>query len=103
MAYAVIRTDLMSGTKQPADLVSLRFYDASGNKAEVENGVIVKLQGYEDGEREVMKAVAASAGDDLNDCAIVAAMSAKRIWTNLSMRLVKLLVAISLVAAMFSL
>ncbi len=51
----------------------LRFYDASGNKAEVENGVIVKLQGYEDGEREVMKAVAASAGDDLNDCAIVAA------------------------------
>lgn len=53
MAYAVIRTDLMSGTKQPADLVSLRFYDASGNKAEVENGVIVKLQGYEDGEREV--------------------------------------------------
>lgn len=108
MAYAVIRTDLMSGTKQPADLVSLRFYDASGNKAEVENGVIVKLQGYEDGEREVMKAVAASAGDDLNDCAIVAAPEVmyderKRIWMNLSMRLVKLLVAISLVAAMFSL
>ena len=108
MAYAVIRTDLMSGTKQPADLVSLRFYDASGNKAEVENGVIVKLQGYEDGEREVMKAVAASAGDDLNDCAIVAAPEVmyderKRIWTNLSMRLVRLLVAISLVAAMFSL
>lgn len=25
MAYTVIRTDLMSGTKQPADLVSLRF------------------------------------------------------------------------------
>ena len=72
MAYAVIRTDLMSGTKQPADLVSLRFYDAEGNKAEVENGVIVELQGYEDGEREVMKAVAASAGADLNECAIVA-------------------------------
>lgn len=72
MAYAVIRTDLMSGTKQPADLVSLRFYDAEGNKAEVENGVIVLLQGYEDGEREVMKAVAASAGADLNECAIVA-------------------------------
>lgn len=32
MAYAVIRTDLMSGTKQPADLVSLRFYDASGKR-----------------------------------------------------------------------
>lgn len=72
MAYTVIRTDLMSGTKQPADLVSLRFYDAEGKQAEVENGVIVELQGYEDSEREVMKAVAASAGADLNECAIVA-------------------------------
>ena len=71
MAYAVIRTDLMSGTKQPADLVSLRFYDGDTPK-EVENGVIVKLEGYEDGQREVMKAKAASASDDLNDCAIVA-------------------------------
>lgn len=72
MAYTVIRTDLMSGTAQPADLVSLRFYDGEDEQAAVENGVIVKLQGYEDGEREVMKAIAASAGDDLNDCAIVA-------------------------------
>lgn len=70
--HCVIRTDLMSGTKQPADLVSLRFYDADGNQAEVENGVIVKLEGYESGQREVMKAVAAKAGDDLNDCAVVA-------------------------------
>lgn len=70
--YAVVRTDLMSGTKQPTDLVSLRFYDADGKPAEVENGVIVKLEGYEDGEREVMKAVAAVAGTDLNECAIVA-------------------------------
>lgn len=72
MAYTVIRTDLMSGTTQPADLVSLRFYDGSDKQAKVENGVIVKLQGYEDGEREVMKAVAAASTDDLNDCAIVA-------------------------------
>lgn len=71
MAYTVIRTDLMSGTIQSADLVSLRFYD-SDQVAAVENGVIVKLEGYEDGEREVMKAVAASSSDDLNDCAIVA-------------------------------
>lgn len=72
MAYTVIRTDLMSGTKQPADLVSLRFYDAEGKQAEVENGVIVELKGYETGEREVMKAVAATSASDLNDCAIVA-------------------------------
>lgn len=72
MAYTVIRTDLMSGTNQPADLVSLRFYDADGNVAEIENGVIVELKGYEDGEREVMKAVVATASSDLNDCAVVA-------------------------------
>lgn len=70
--YCVIRTDLMSGTKQPADLVSFRFYDSAGNPAEVENGVIVKLEGYEDGEREVMKAVAATSSTPLSDCAIVA-------------------------------
>lgn len=72
MSYTVIRTDLMSGTKQAADLVSLRFYNAEGKQADVENGVIVELQGYEDGQREVLKAVAASAGADLNKCAIVA-------------------------------
>lgn len=71
--YCVIRTDLMSGTIQSADLVSLRFYDSAGNVAEVENGVIVELEGYEDGQREVMKAKAATSSSALNDCAIVAA------------------------------
>lgn len=72
MAYCVIRTDLMSGTKQPADLVSLRFYNAEDKVAEVENGVIVELKGYEEGQREVMKAVAATSASDVADCAIVA-------------------------------
>lgn len=72
MGYCVIRTDNLSGTKQFSDLVSLRFYGADGNVAEVENGTIVELKGYEDGEREVMKAVAATASSDLNNCAIVA-------------------------------
>ena len=39
---AVIRTDLMHGTKNPDMLVSLRFY-ANDAVAEVENGVIVEL------------------------------------------------------------
>lgn len=73
MTHCVIRTDLMSGTKQPADLVSLRFYDADDKVAEVENGIIVELKGYEEGQREVMKAVAATSASKLNDCAIVAA------------------------------
>ena len=74
--YAVIRTDLMSGVKQPADLVSVRFYDAagtSGKEAAVENGVIVELKGYLDGERELFKGVPASSSSDLNSCAILAA------------------------------
>ena len=70
--YCVVRTDLMSGVKQPADLVSLRFY-ADEKTAEVENGVIVELKGFEDGQREVMKAVAATADSDMADCAVVAA------------------------------
>lgn len=71
--YCVIRTDLMAGTKQNADLVSLRFYDADGKVAEVENGTIVELKGYEEGQREVMKAVAATSASKMNDVAIVAA------------------------------
>lgn len=72
MAYTVIRTDLMSGTDQRADLVSIRFYDGDGKPAAVENGTIVKLEGYEDGEREVMKAVAAKSTDSIDNCAVVA-------------------------------
>lgn len=70
--YCVIRTDLMQGTDVGANLCSLRFYK-NDNPAEVENGVIVKLEKLEDGEREVYKAVAASSSDSLVDCAIVAA------------------------------
>lgn len=69
---AVIRTDLMHGTKNPDMLVSLRFY-TNDAVAEVENGVIVELKGYEDGQREVMKAVAATADSNLADCAVIAA------------------------------
>jgi hypothetical protein len=70
---AVIRTDLMHGTKNGDQLVSLRFYGADGKVAEVENGVIVELKGFEDGQREVMKAVAATADSNMADCAIIAA------------------------------
>ncbi len=72
MAYTVFRSDLMSGTDVAADLVSCRVYDADGNTIAVENGTWVELQGYEDGEREVMKAVLASSTSALSDCAIVA-------------------------------
>jgi len=72
MSYCVIRTDLMSAVNNAADLVSLRFYNAEGEMAEIENGVIVELQGFEEDQREVRKAVAATSSSDLNSCAIVA-------------------------------
>ena len=49
MAYCVIRTDLMSGTKQTADLVSVRFYDGEGNKAmgfELTDGMMQMMGGF---------------------------------------------------------
>lgn len=70
--YTVIRTDLMSGTHQPADLFSLRYYNGSDEPVEVENGVIAQLSGYEEGEREVMKATAASSSTPLVDCVVIA-------------------------------
>ena len=69
--YCVFRSDLLSGTDVAADLVSAKVFDADGNEIAVENGVIIKLMGYLEGEREVMKAVLAEAGDDMKDCAIV--------------------------------
>lgn len=70
--YCVVRTDLLSGTTQGADLVSFRFYNGSDKQAEVENGVIVELGEYESDNREVMKAKAATSSSDLDKCAIAA-------------------------------
>lgn len=72
MAYTVIRTDLLSGTDVAADLVSVRVYDADDNPIAVENGTIVELKGYEKNQREVMKAVLATASSKIEDCAIIA-------------------------------
>ena len=71
MSYCVFRSDLLSGTDVAADLVSCRVYDDAGEAIAVENGTIVELKGYEEGEREVMKAVLATASSKLSDCAII--------------------------------
>ncbi len=71
MSYCVFRSDLLSGTDVAADLVSCRVYDAANKAIAVENGTIVELKGYEEGEREVMRAVLATASSKLADCAIV--------------------------------
>ena len=69
--YTVFRSDLLSGTDVAADLISCRVYDAEGKAIEVENGTVVELQGYEEGQREVMKAVLATSASKKEKCAII--------------------------------
>lgn len=71
--YCVVRTDRLAGTDVAPMLRSIRFYGADGNPVEVENGVIAHLEGLEDGQREVHKAVAATADAKLNECVLIAA------------------------------
>lgn len=69
MAHPIVRTDLMSGTVDGAQLRSVMYYDGE-KTAEVENGAIVKLEGMLD--REVFKGVAPKAGDELKDLVLIA-------------------------------
>lgn len=71
MAYTVFRSDLLHGTDSGADLVSVRVYDSSDKPIEVENGTIVELKKYEDGEREVWKGVLATATSKLSNCVVI--------------------------------
>ena len=70
--YCVIRTDAMTATDVASALRSLRVYNDANEPIEVENGVVVELLGYEEGEREVMKAKLATAESKKEDCVIVA-------------------------------
>ena len=69
--YAVVRTDLMSGTQLYPDLVSLRFTESDEPK-EVENGVIAELKELIEGEGELWKAEAATSSTKLTDATLIA-------------------------------
>lgn len=71
MTYACVRTDNMSGTVNGKDLVSLKFM-VSETEAPVENGNVVLVGDYLEGEREVRKATAPSKNADVYKCALVA-------------------------------
>lgn len=71
MSYCVFRSDLMHGSDTGVDLVSVRVYDSDDNPIAVENGAIVELKEYEEGEREVWKGVLASASSKLSDCVVI--------------------------------
>lgn len=64
--YACVRTDNMSGTVQGKNLVSLKY------NGEIENGSVVVVGGYIDGEREVRNATAPAKDSTLRDLALIA-------------------------------
>ena len=64
--YACVRTDNMSGTVMGKDLVSLKYDGA------IENGSIVAIGGFVDGEREVRTATAPAVDAKIGDLALVA-------------------------------
>lgn len=65
MAHAIFRSDLMSGTKQPADLVSVKVSTAT------DNGFLVKVGALVSGEREVYAATAPAVTDTLDSLVIL--------------------------------
>ena len=69
--YAYVRTDNMSGTTVAKDLASAKFYNGSA-EADIENGNVVTLGAYLDGERELRKAMAPAANTKLRDLYLVA-------------------------------
>lgn len=71
MAYGVIRTDKVSGENVFADMLSFRFYNGA-TPAEVENGVIVELEGLDTNKHEIYKAKAATSQSQLQNCAVAA-------------------------------
>lgn len=64
--YACVRTDNMSGTVEGKNLVSLKY------NGDIENGSVVKVGDYIDGEREVREATAPAKSEALRDLALIA-------------------------------
>lgn len=71
--YGVVRTDNMFGTDVRAGLVSVRYINAEGKTAEIENGCVVKIEALAEGEREIYEAKDMAADDKINDVVLLAA------------------------------
>lgn len=77
MAYAVVRTDKLTGTDDRARLVSVRYQpvDSESNEnvaAEIENGCFVLLGDLEDGSREIYIGTDPEADSALSEVVLVA-------------------------------
>jgi hypothetical protein len=71
MAYAIVRTDLMSGTRNPADIVNVK-YSPSGTDTAIENGHVVLLGALDTSERDVFVGATPSRNSDLSKCVLIA-------------------------------
>lgn len=71
MAYGIVRTDLMYGTKNPTGIVNLR-YSPSGTDTAIQNGNVVLLGALDTDERDVVVAGTPAANSSLSLIAIVA-------------------------------
>ena len=71
--HAIVRTDLMHGTDNRADLVSIKYMGADGNTpTAIDNGNILKAGALMDGEREVLIGSNVATDTALSDIVLVA-------------------------------
>lgn len=71
--YAIVRTDNLSGTKDPSQLVNLRYMADGATETAIENGNVVVLGGLSD-ERDVYKAITPKATNTIDDLYLVASV-----------------------------
>lgn len=71
--YTIFNSDKMSGTEDSSLLVSVRYYDSNDKTAAIENGSVVAIGDFLEGEREVRKATTPKGTEKLNEIVIVAA------------------------------
>lgn len=73
--HAVVRTDLMDGTDVKGQLVSVKYMGADGaTPTEIDNGNVLKIESFIDGEREVYAGVTPAADTAITDIVLVASV-----------------------------
>lgn len=73
--HAVVRTDLMDGTDVRGQLVSVKYMGADGaTPTEIDNGNVLKVESFIDGEREVYAGVTPAADTAITDIVLVASV-----------------------------
>lgn len=73
MAYAIVRTDNLSGTTDVSQLRNVRYMGSGDTETAIENGNIVALNGLTS-ERDVYKAITPTATNVLDDIYLVASV-----------------------------